>query len=199
MRDLVTHDMPESAAGGIERIRSEAIVTTRSFRAGFNPAFSVQHFEVPANGRLGKLEDRPELVHAQLVPLEGEQKSAPRRVSEGCHLAKKRRGGQMLNPFIRIEGYIMLDRKSSSVSPATSSYLPSMISSPVRVGLVFFCTACAQHRGTVLISQQCNVAGSCTDQFGRVSALKSLAEESDWPSYGRTRSEEHTSELQSQS
>src|SRR5882762_9162179 len=124
MHDLVAHDMPEPAAGGVERVRSEAIMATRSLRPRFNPAFSVQHLEVPADSRLWKLKHRPQLVHAQLVPLEGEQKPAPRRVGEGRHLAKKGRGRQMINPFIRIKGYNKTIGKSSSVQACQDPYLP---------------------------------------------------------------------------
>src|SRR5258707_5972739 len=114
MHDLVAHDVPESPAGGIERIRSEAIVAAGSLRPRFNPALGAQHFEVPADRRLGELEDRPELVDAELVPLEGEQEPAPRRVGEGCHLPEEGGGGQMLNPFIRIKGYTRMNWKSRS-------------------------------------------------------------------------------------
>src|SRR5712691_3172721 len=115
MHDLIPNVVPETAAGRIESVRSKAIMTARSFRAGFDPAFSAQHLEVPTDGRLWELQDRPQLVDAQLIPLEGEQKPAPRRVGEGCHLAKKGRGGQRLNPFIRIKGYNRPPIKSSTL------------------------------------------------------------------------------------
>src|ERR1700730_12411563 len=121
MDDFVAYDVPETAAGGIESVRSKAVMAARSFRAGFNPAFSAQHCEVPADCRLGKLQNGPKLVHAHLVPLQGEQKPAPRRVGEGRHLPKKGWGGQMLNPFIRIKGYKLSVEKSSFVSPGPTT------------------------------------------------------------------------------
>jgi hypothetical protein len=120
MHDFVADDMPESSAGGIERIRSKAIVPARSLCAGFNPTFGAQHFEVPADRGLWQLKDRPELVDTELIPLEGEQEPAPRRVGEGCHLPKEGGGGQMLNPFIRIKGYNNGGRNASSVGAAES-------------------------------------------------------------------------------
>ncbi|HCU13182.1 MAG TPA: pyrroloquinoline quinone-dependent dehydrogenase [Gemmatimonadetes bacterium] len=61
-----------------------------------------------------------------------------------------------------------------------------MISRPLRIGLVFFGTACAHHRGTIRVFQDCNQMGYCTDvQFAAVTE-STLVAESEWPSYGRT-------------
>jgi hypothetical protein len=64
---------------------------------------------------LGQLKDRSQLIDAQLVPLEGEQEPAPRRVGEGGHLPEEGGGGQMVNPFIRIKGYSKWAGKSSAL------------------------------------------------------------------------------------
>src|SRR6267378_4298877 len=65
-----------------------------------------------------------------------------------------------------------------------------MISGPLWIGLAVFLvgafSACARNQRIVSVFQGCNGAGYCVDQFGRVTALTSLASESDWPSYGRT-------------
>jgi hypothetical protein len=90
-------------------------VATGSFSAGFNPPFGAQHFEVPADRGLGQLNDRSQLVHAELIPLEGEQEPAPRRVGEGGHLPEEGGGGQRINPFIRIKGYSKRPGKSSAL------------------------------------------------------------------------------------
>ena len=112
MHDLVAHNVPEAATWRVQSVGCEAIVAARSLGAGFHPPFGAQHLEVPADSRLGQLKDRLQLVHAELVPLEGEQKPAPRRVGEGSHLPEKGGGGQMLNPFIRIKGYSKTGEKS---------------------------------------------------------------------------------------
>jgi hypothetical protein len=69
---------------------------------------------VSADRGLGELQDRTQLIDTELIPLEGEQEPAPRRVGEGGHLPEKGWGGQVLNPFIRIKGYSNLGWKSRS-------------------------------------------------------------------------------------
>jgi len=68
---------------------------------------------MPADGGLRELENRPQLVHGELVPFEGEQEPAPRGIREGCHLPEKGDRRQTLHPFIRIEGYYESADKSS--------------------------------------------------------------------------------------
>src|SRR4051794_30365573 len=94
-----------------------------ALRACRHPAFRAQHLEVAADGRLGKLHDRAELIDRELVSLEGKQNPAPHGVREGSHLPKEGGRAQTLNPFIRIEGYITGRRKSSSVWRGSSAYL----------------------------------------------------------------------------
>jgi quinoprotein glucose dehydrogenase len=61
-----------------------------------------------------------------------------------------------------------------------------MISKPFRIGLVFL-VACARHQKPILVFQDCNIAGYCTDvQFRADTASRLAASESDWPSYGRS-------------
>ena len=50
-----------------------------------------QRFEVPADSRLWKLEDRSNLVYGQLVTLEKEQEPAPRGIRESRHPIENRR------------------------------------------------------------------------------------------------------------
>ena len=55
------------------------------------------------------------------------------------------------------------------------------------IGLAFLAIACARHQKTILISQDCNVAGYCTDLQLRADTVSTIdALESDWPNYGRT-------------
>ncbi len=62
-----------------------------------------------------------------------------------------------------------------------------MISRSLGIGLVFLGIACARHRGTVRVFQDCNSAGYCTDvQIVPDTASTVVASESDWPFYGRT-------------
>jgi quinoprotein glucose dehydrogenase len=63
-----------------------------------------------------------------------------------------------------------------------------MISRHFRIGLaVFLGAACAHHRASARVFQDCNVAGYCTDlQFRDSAERANVAAESDWPSYGRT-------------
>jgi len=68
---------------------------------------------VAADRGLGKLHDGAKLVDRELVALEGEQEPAPRRVGEGGHLPEEGGRLQSINPFIRIEGYMIVAVKSS--------------------------------------------------------------------------------------
>src|SRR4051812_43888191 len=115
--DLVADDVPEPAAGGVESLRREPIVPARTRRARLDPSLGGQHLEMPADGGLGQLEDRAELVDGQLVALEGEEQPAPRWVGEGCHLPEQGGGGQSINPFIRIKGYMIRKAKSTTRFP----------------------------------------------------------------------------------
>jgi len=62
-----------------------------------------------------------------------------------------------------------------------------MNSRSLRIGLVFLGAACARHRSPILVFQDCNSAGYCTDvQLKADTASRLVVSESDWPSYGRT-------------
>jgi hypothetical protein len=76
---------------------------------------------------LGQLHDRAQLIHCELVPLEREQKPAPRRIGEGCHLPEQGGRRQTFHPFIRIEGYKDCGQKSSVFRCGFGVYFPFMI------------------------------------------------------------------------
>ena len=105
MDDLVADEMPETSSRCVERIRRNSVMATGALSARLHPAFRSQHLQMPADRGLRQLENGPQLIHGQLIPLEGEQQPAPRRIGEGGHLAKNSRRGHRLNPFIRIKGY----------------------------------------------------------------------------------------------
>jgi hypothetical protein len=100
--DLVPHEMPEAARRAVHIVGGNAVVSTRPLGASLDPAFGTQDLQMPADRRLRQLENRLQLIHRQLVSLQGEEDSAPRRVCEGGHLTKQQSRGQGINPFIRI-------------------------------------------------------------------------------------------------
>jgi len=124
---------------------------------------------MPADGGLRELENRPQLVHRELVSLEGEQEPAPRGIREGCHLAEKGRRCQTFHPFIRIEGYYESAQKSSVSVPEFPLYLPLMIRAPF-LGLF----------GLLILG--------CAPQLspGQQATRAQTDNDSEWPWYGRT-------------
>jgi quinoprotein glucose dehydrogenase len=62
-----------------------------------------------------------------------------------------------------------------------------MISKPLCVCLALMTTACATHKGSARVYQDCSNGGYCVDvQFVDTTERPILAGESDWPSYGRS-------------
>jgi hypothetical protein len=81
---LLADQVPKPSNRRLE-LFGHAITAARALGPRHNPTLVAQNLEVPADRRLGELQNGPDLVYGELVALEDKQHPAPRRIGEGRH------------------------------------------------------------------------------------------------------------------
>lgn len=71
--DLLAGNEPEPPGGGVELVQQGPVKMGGAVAAGANPAEVGEHFQMPADGGLGQLENVAKLGHAELLTIQDVQ------------------------------------------------------------------------------------------------------------------------------
>src|SRR5581483_9140900 len=114
-RRLLAEEGPEAARRRLERLGRHPVETARTLGTRGDPALVGEDLQVPADGRLRRLQDGAELGDRELVSLDEPEAAEPGGVRQRAHPGEdgRCRGGE-INPSIRMKRYRLGATQSSA-------------------------------------------------------------------------------------
>src|SRR5688572_3678574 len=106
--NLLPNQVPKPASGGSLPGDFQAIKLARSLCPRRGPVLVCEELEVPAHGRLGKLEDVLQLPDVQLIVFQQDKEPNPDGIGESGQLVEDW-ACRCHHPYIRIIGYMTYD------------------------------------------------------------------------------------------